>query len=57
MIAEESNVDGTAIGLCPSGATRPDAAIRAAYVFNNDTRRSLDLDVGRSDHTSRYRHE
>jgi hypothetical protein len=36
MIAEESNVDGVTIRLCPSSAGRTDAAIRAAYVFNND---------------------
>jgi hypothetical protein len=36
MIAEGSNVDRVAIRLCPSGTGRTDAAIRAAYVFNND---------------------
>jgi hypothetical protein len=30
MIAEESNVDGVTIGLCPSSTARTDAAIRAA---------------------------
>jgi hypothetical protein len=36
MIAEVSNVDGVTVGLRPSSAGRTDAAIGAAYVFNND---------------------
>jgi hypothetical protein len=44
VVFKESNVDGIAIGLCPSSAARTDAAIRAAYVFND--RQQLGLAVG-----------